>query len=183
METYSNYLEHHGILGQKWGKKNGPPYPLSSEQMTSRELRKNQKRNYIELKKAYKKQKNNPATRGYNQEKTFSSVPFRAVKDRYIQLENDRYRNTTDKLKKVKPGGTAWWKYEKFRSDDWGRRNIAVENVVSNFLGKYGHKKIKEIAKEDTHYGSQAKYKEIMTAEDLLKSQVFHLLWKADDEY
>lgn len=23
-----NYLVHHGILGQKWGKKNGPPYPL-----------------------------------------------------------------------------------------------------------------------------------------------------------
>ena len=27
-----NYLSHHGILGQKWGKKNGPPYPLSSDQ-------------------------------------------------------------------------------------------------------------------------------------------------------
>ncbi len=24
----SDYLEHHGILGQKWGVKNGPPYPL-----------------------------------------------------------------------------------------------------------------------------------------------------------
>lgn len=27
-----NYLSHHGIKGQKWGKKNGPPYPLSSNQ-------------------------------------------------------------------------------------------------------------------------------------------------------
>ena len=24
----SNYLMHHGILGQKWGHQNGPPYPL-----------------------------------------------------------------------------------------------------------------------------------------------------------
>ena len=24
------YLEHHGILGQRWGKQNGPPYPLDS---------------------------------------------------------------------------------------------------------------------------------------------------------
>lgn len=27
----SNYLAHHGILGQRWGKRNGPPYPLDSE--------------------------------------------------------------------------------------------------------------------------------------------------------
>lgn len=25
---YRNYLAHHGIKGQKWGDKNGPPYPL-----------------------------------------------------------------------------------------------------------------------------------------------------------
>lgn len=24
----NNYLAHHGILGQKWGDQNGPPYPL-----------------------------------------------------------------------------------------------------------------------------------------------------------
>lgn len=27
----NNYLEHHGVDGQKWGKRNGPPYPLNSE--------------------------------------------------------------------------------------------------------------------------------------------------------
>lgn len=26
----SNYLMHHGILGQKWGRRNGPPYPLDA---------------------------------------------------------------------------------------------------------------------------------------------------------
>ena len=28
--NYNDYLAHHGILGQRWGKKNGPPYPLDS---------------------------------------------------------------------------------------------------------------------------------------------------------
>lgn len=27
----NEYLEHHGILGQKWGVKHGPPYPLDSK--------------------------------------------------------------------------------------------------------------------------------------------------------
>lgn len=26
---YSPYLAHHGIMGMRWGKRNGPPYPLS----------------------------------------------------------------------------------------------------------------------------------------------------------
>lgn len=29
METYNEWLAHHGIPGMKWGKRNGPPYPLS----------------------------------------------------------------------------------------------------------------------------------------------------------
>lgn len=33
----SNYLAHHGILGQKWGQQNGPPYPLDSKDHSSSE--------------------------------------------------------------------------------------------------------------------------------------------------
>lgn len=33
------YLEHHGILGQRWGKLNGPPYPLGSGDHSKRERR------------------------------------------------------------------------------------------------------------------------------------------------
>lgn len=33
----SNELTHHGIVGMKWGKRNGPPYPLSSGAMSSTE--------------------------------------------------------------------------------------------------------------------------------------------------
>lgn len=38
-----NYLEHHGIFGQKWGKKNGPPYPLDYEDHSASEKKKNPK--------------------------------------------------------------------------------------------------------------------------------------------
>lgn len=33
----SNYLAHHGILGMKWGKKNGPPYPLGASDHSAAE--------------------------------------------------------------------------------------------------------------------------------------------------
>lgn len=31
------YFKHHGILGQKWGKKNGPPYPLDYSKLSAAE--------------------------------------------------------------------------------------------------------------------------------------------------
>lgn len=31
------YIAHHGISGQKWGKKNGPPYPLKESQKSFKE--------------------------------------------------------------------------------------------------------------------------------------------------
>lgn len=36
-KEYSDYLAHHGILGQKWGKKNGPPYPLDASDHSASE--------------------------------------------------------------------------------------------------------------------------------------------------
>lgn len=38
-QSNSDYLAHHGILGQKWGKGNGPPYPLSAGAHSSAEKR------------------------------------------------------------------------------------------------------------------------------------------------
>lgn len=35
--THSEFLAHHGIKGQKWGQRNGPPYPLNPSDKSSAE--------------------------------------------------------------------------------------------------------------------------------------------------
>jgi len=51
LPTFTNdlYLAHHGILGQKWGQRNGPPYPLKGGAYTKAE------RSAIERDRANKK--------------------------------------------------------------------------------------------------------------------------------
>ena len=53
----SNYLMHHGILGQKWGKRNGPPYPLGASDHSASEKKAGWRKsleNKREMKKAKK---------------------------------------------------------------------------------------------------------------------------------
>lgn len=38
-DYYNDYIAHHGIKGQQWGKKNGPPYPLSASISTGKSLK------------------------------------------------------------------------------------------------------------------------------------------------
>lgn len=37
IELYAPYLAHHGIEGQKWGVKHGPPYPLQYKSLSKEE--------------------------------------------------------------------------------------------------------------------------------------------------
>ena len=37
---YKPILQHHGILGQEWGKRNGPPYPLRGGEYSPQEKKK-----------------------------------------------------------------------------------------------------------------------------------------------
>lgn len=39
--SYDDYLKHHGIPGMRWGRRNGPPYPLLRRSMSSAERREN----------------------------------------------------------------------------------------------------------------------------------------------
>ena len=50
--TTENSLSHHGILGQKWGKKNGPPYPLDESDHSASERKAGWKKSLDKEKKS-----------------------------------------------------------------------------------------------------------------------------------
>lgn len=51
----SNFLEHHGIAGQKWGKQHGPPYPLDRSAAKQAKLKEKAKARQAKEKEKTKK--------------------------------------------------------------------------------------------------------------------------------
>lgn len=83
------YLAHHGILGQKWGKRNGPPYPLKGGSYSVSEKRqiyeKRKQRNSIYNKKHFdevlSKDTTTLHTLSYNRNRTKDTDMFYASHD------------------------------------------------------------------------------------------------------
>lgn len=66
---YKNYVSHSGILGMKWGKRNGPPYPLKPGDHSAEEKRKN-KGNYSQDNRP-----KNPSSSGKSNSSDIQKVP------------------------------------------------------------------------------------------------------------
>lgn len=101
------YLVHHGILGQKWGQRNGPPYPLGGGDYTVTEQRKikaaQKKPNSIYNKKHYdevlKAGKTTLSTLSYDKDRTKNVDMFYAThkaldKQQYNALFNRKLPST-----------------------------------------------------------------------------------------
>lgn len=82
-----DYLKHHGILGQKWGERNGPPYPLGGGDYSKSEIteiyKKRMSPNSIYNKKHFdevlKANKSTLSTLSYNKDRTKGADMFYAT--------------------------------------------------------------------------------------------------------
>lgn len=113
MSTY--YLSHHGILGQKWGQRNGPPYPLGggdyskTEQEKITEARKS--RNSIYNKKHFDKtieEGTTLSTLSYDKNRTSDTDMFYAT---YTPADKDLY-NTMFNRKLPDADTTTGYKFK-----------------------------------------------------------------------
>ena len=82
---YQNELYHHGIFGQKWGKRNGPPYPLKASAHSA-----------SEKKAGWRKSLNNT-----------SDVDTKAKRSYTSDIKNKRTGLTSEQKKKLIKAGAA----------------------------------------------------------------------------
>lgn len=82
-------LQHHGILGQKWGKRNGPPYPLGSEDHSASEKKAGWRKSVKKDKPVTSKNYRRKPTKAYSEAK---------IKD-IDKMSNEDLRKSNERLR------------------------------------------------------------------------------------
>lgn len=134
-------ISHHGILGQKWGNRNGPPYPLGGGDYTAAEKRaiytKRRRGNSIYNKKHFdevlKSDKTTLSTLSYDKDRTKGTDMFYAThnvldKHQYNALFNRKIPQTVYD-EKGNPVGTGM--FMKYRIDNSIKRDLKVASEDS----------------------------------------------------
>lgn len=143
------YLAHHGIRGQRWGKRNGPPYPLSGGDYSETEKREiyraRKKKNSIYNKKHFDQvvSKNTKiATLSYDPNRTKNVDMFYGAHDRFDKHEYNALFNRKISQPIYDEGGNniGTGNYYKFRITNVANKDIKVASEDSGtdaFLNLY----------------------------------------------
>ena len=130
-------LYHHGIQGQKWGKRNGPPYPLDREDYSPAEKRKNPVTGALKLntlsggmaRKEYLYKKEIE-----KEQKLQSKKPTRRVQKKLNRVEQRKkkleveFNKEADAVERV--------------IDELSRSGLKVSETTANYRVDYGRKTV-----------------------------------------
>lgn len=124
--AYSSELCHHGINGQKWGKRNGPPYPLKPEDHSKSEQKagwRESLKNYRDYSGEKKKLRKEAVKKYYAEVRTSPEY----IAKKHLHQEEEKIRKS---LKK---------KYPQQAKNDELVRNIARGVAVAAIVGSVAY--------------------------------------------
>ncbi len=148
METYNDWLAHHGILGQKWGKRNGPPYPLNEEDHSASEKkagykksldsggeitkisRRERKKAEKEQKRLQKEQEKKESLRKFVSGEEVTRKELDQAQNQMFDKESD-YADEFENTAKAKWLSEQWTKaWEDFENSDYDYESKEYEKVL-----------------------------------------------------
>jgi len=118
-------MQHHGILGQKWGKRNGPPYPLDESVSTGSKLKEKKKKEKPLKAKKYDRKKSN--------------VRKEALKKDINKMSNDELRKYNDRLRLEQD-------FSRLAKGKKGLGERAGESVSNKMIEEYSKQLVTSIA-------------------------------------
>lgn len=154
MDYLKNYeLAHHGILGQKWGRQQGPPYPLDASDHSSSEKKAGWRKSLDEPEsfvrsKEYKRDVK-AAKAAVAKPESMRSRINRSMNAAKAQDRADKYGRKADKLSEAKRFNEK--KYNKVldkNAEQQSKANVLREGLTDEEI-EYG-KKLYQTIKEQT---------------------------------
>lgn len=142
--TYDeNYLQHHGIKGQKWGDRNGPPYPLDADDHSSAEKKHLSRSEKKEEKAERKAVKQAFRSAGY-------SIAAKKFNDRETEMAVNKQNKEQAKKgyvkEKTRQLATQSIEDNNNMSRERDKRVNDYNKIASDYIAKYGDKKIKNLS-------------------------------------
>lgn len=146
------YLAHHGILGQKWGKQNGPPYPLGASDHSASEKKAGWRKSLSSGAAAVGRGVKKAAKWTVNKVKMSKRFPNALLSDEDLDRKTARYRaenilNTEMGLKTGQQKLAAQTERERLKRD--AARQVVLETlktVGTQAIGNYIRSKMQNKA-------------------------------------
>lgn len=141
-ELSDETLAHHGILYQKWGVRNGPPYPLDSSKSTGSRLKgsakrknkKTQKRRVKSLKKARKAREQKRAEAQQIQKSKEDIIKSKDIGQMLKNVDNFSNQEISDMLKRLDIEGQLRDRVRKMNEANMSKTQKAVNTIKKSVV-------------------------------------------------
>ena len=141
-ELSDDTLAHHGIIGQMWGHRNGPPYPLDSSKSTgsrlkgsaARKAKKAKKRRVKSLKKARKVREEKRAEQQQIQKSKDEIIKSKDINQMLKNVDNFSNQEISDMLKRLDIEGQLKDRVRKMNEANMPRSKKVVNELKKSVI-------------------------------------------------